>query len=144
MEFIVSNDLLKGWDVLIVDDEPDSLFVAERLLKKCGANVLTANNGAAGFDLAQRTRPQFIVSDLSMPGMSGWEMLHNIKKTPILSHIPVIALTAHAIEGDRQRAIEVGFHNYLTKPLRPETFINDLLRLLLDVPDIAVRLMPST
>jgi CheY-like chemotaxis protein len=140
MQFPVSTELLKGWNVLVVDDEPDSLLVAERLLKKCGANVLTAPDGKAGLNLARQHRPQFIISDLSMPEMSGWEMLKGIKNTPIISHIPIIALTAHAMTADRVRAMEAGFHNYLSKPLMPETFVNDLLKLLIDVPEIADRL----
>lgn len=139
-QFTMSNTLLIGQNVLVVDDEPDSLLVPERLLKKCGANVLTADNGRDGFELAKKHRPHFIISDLSMPEMSGWEMLYCIKNTPIISHIPVIALTAHAMTGDRERAIEAGFHNYLSKPLKPETFIHDLLTLLVDIPAIALLL----
>ncbi len=138
--FTMSPELLKDWKVLVVDDEPDSLLVAQTLLEMCGANVFSASNGRQGAELAHRVSPQFIISDLSMPEMSGWQMLHQLKSTPATKEIPVIALTAHAMEGDRKRAMEVGFHNYLTKPLRPETFINDLLRLLIDVSAIAKRL----
>jgi CheY-like chemotaxis protein len=140
MEFQMSETLLVGWDVLVVDDEPDSLLVAQSLLEMCGARVLVANNGKIGFALAKETRPNFIISDLSMPEMSGWQMLHEIKNTLATRDIPVIALTAHAMVGDRQRAMEVGFHNYLAKPLQAETFINDLLRLLIDVPEIHAKL----
>ncbi|SRR5258708_3937883 len=141
--FIISPTLLKGWPVLVADDEPDSLLVAQRLLKKCGAEVLTASNGKLGLQLATQRRPRFIISDLSMPEMSGWEMLYNLKNTPITADIPVVALTAHAMTGDRERAMEAGFHNYLTKPLRPETFINELLNLLLDIPSINMQLKVS-
>jgi CheY-like chemotaxis protein len=140
MEYQMSENLLSGWDVLVVDDEPDSLLVAQSLLEMCGAHVLVANNGKIGYTLAKQMRPNFIISDLSMPEMSGWQMLHEIKNTLATRDIPVIALTAHAMVGDRQRAMEVGFHNYLTKPLQAETFINDLLRLLVDVPEIQAKL----
>ncbi len=140
MDYIITPDLLAGWTVLVVDDEPDSLFVAQTLLEMCGAKVHAAFNGKQGYDLIGRVRPDFVLSDLSMPEMSGWQMLHAIKNNYATRDLPVIALTAHAMPGDRTRAIEVGFHNYLTKPLRPETFINDLLRLLIDVPAIAMRL----
>lgn len=135
-----TRTLLQDWTVLVVDDEPDSLLVATRLLKFCGANVLTADNGKLGLEVAQKMRPQFIISDLSMPIMSGWEMLFHLQENRTTASIPVIALTAHAMDGDRQRAIEVGFHNYLIKPLQPETFIRDLLALLVDIPEIANRL----
>jgi CheY-like chemotaxis protein len=141
-EFIMAPTLLQGWLVLVVDDEPDSLLIPHRLLKKCGAEVLTASNGKLGLDLATQRRPRFIISDLSMPEMSGWEMLYHLKNTPSTVAIPVIALTAHAMSGDRERAMEAGFHNYLTKPLRPETFISDLLNLLVDIPTIGMQLRP--
>ncbi len=137
MSLEMSNDLLKGWPVLVVDDEPDSLTVATMLLELCGAHVITASNGQEGLEMARLYRPKFIISDLSMPRMSGWQMLHELKADVRTSDIPCIALTAHAMEGDRNRAIAAGFHNYLTKPLRPETFANDLLRLLVDIPEIA-------
>jgi CheY-like chemotaxis protein len=126
-----------GWTVLIVDDEPDSLEVASTLLEMVGVEVLTASNGKEALEHLKTKRPKFIISDLSMPEMSGWEMLKHLKTDPTSQDIPVIALTAHAMRGDRDRAVEAGFHNYLSKPLRPETFINDLLRLLIDIPQMA-------
>ncbi len=133
-------DLLKDWRVLVIDDEADSLLVAQTLLEMCGAIVYSAVNGKVGLELARQKQPDFIISDLSMPELSGWQMIQKIKTIPTLQDIPVIALTAHAMVGDRKRAIEAGFHNYLTKPLRPDTFINDLLRLLIDIPDLAKKL----
>lgn len=135
MNFMNLSDRLNGWTVLIVDDEPDSLEVASTLLELVGATVITGNNGREGVDLAKQYQPNLIISDLSMPGMSGWEMLKMLKETLETRDIPIIALTAHAMMGDRERVMGAGFHNYLTKPLRPETFINDLLGLLVDMPD---------
>jgi CheY-like chemotaxis protein len=140
MTYKMRPDLLKDWNVLVIDDEADSLLVAQTLLELCGARVFNAGNGKVGLELARQKRPHFIISDLSMPEMSGWQMIHQIKTIPMLKDIPVIALTAHAMVGDRQRAMEAGFHNYLTKPLRPQTFINDLLRLLIDIPELAQKL----
>jgi len=140
MTYSMHPDLLKHWTVLVIDDEADSLLVAQTLLEMCGATVFSAANGKAGLEMARQRRPHFIISDLSMPVVSGWQMIREIKTIPMLQDIPVIALTAHAMVGDRQRAMEAGFHNYLTKPLRPETFINDLLRLLIDVPELAQKL----
>lgn len=134
---------MAGWDVLIVDDEPDSLDVAGTLLEMVGVNVLTANNGKEGLQQAKTHRPKFIISDLSMAEMSGWEMLKHLKEDLTTRDIPVIALTAHAMRGDRERAVAAGFNNYLSKPLCPETFINDLLRLLIDIPRMAGMLTTS-
>jgi CheY-like chemotaxis protein len=72
-----------------------------------------------------------------MPVMSGWEMIHILKNDQTIKHIPVIALTAHAMTGDRKRALAAGFHNYLSKPLQPSTFIRDLIQLVMDTPAMA-------
>ena len=129
--------LLKSQRILVIDDEPDSLEVAMILLEMYYVQVLTATNGHEGLAAAKQYRPLFIISDLSMPEMSGWEMLDALKQDRTTLDIPVIALTAHAMEGDRNRAIAAGFHNYLTKPLRPDTFIRDLLDVVMDIPMIA-------
>lgn len=128
------SDLLEGWDVLIVDDEDDSLEVASYILDYYGANVHTSTNGKDGLALAKSIRPRFIISDLSMPEMDGWEMLQELRKDIRMRDIPAIALTAHAMLGDRERAIAAGFHNYITKPLTASTFIEQLVNLLLDIP----------
>jgi CheY-like chemotaxis protein len=136
----IPRNILKGWTVLVVDDELDSQEVASRILRHYGAFVHTAFNGKFGLDLARSVRPKFIVSDLSMPVMDGWEMLHQLKLDRATLDIPVIALTAHAMVGDRERAISAGFHNYLSKPLTPATFMRDLLALLADIPDLIAEL----
>ncbi len=140
MSFSTSDDLLKNWCVLVVDDEADSLEVAQTLLEMCGATILTAKNGQEGLEKAIQHRPRFILSDLSMPEMNGWQLLHALKNDVRTQDIPVIALTAHAMQGDRELGRAAGFHNYLTKPLVPETFINTVLTLLLGVPSLAADL----
>ncbi len=140
----IARDILQDWDVLVVDDDPFSLQVATTLLKHYGANVLTATNGQEALDLAIDERPRFIISDLSMPVMDGWELIEQLKLDRSTADIPVIALTAHAMVGDRSRAIGAGFHNYLTKPLTPATFMSDLLNLLMDIPDLAEYLSGGT
>lgn len=136
----INETLLTGQKILIVEDEPDSLEVAMVLLEMYGAEVITASNGKEGLEKARKHQPTFIISDLSMPEMSGWEMIHHIKDDRSTMNIPVIALTAHAMSGDRDRAVAAGFHNYLSKPLSPTTFVQDLLKLVIDVPEIAMLL----
>ncbi len=135
--FEIANDLLKGCDILVVDDEADSLEVAQTLLEMCGAAVYTASNGREGLAKASQSQPRFILSDLSMPEMSGWQFVSALKKDPRTQPIPVIALTAHAMQSDRDLGFAAGFHSYLTKPLMPETFIHSVLTLLMDIPSIA-------
>jgi len=130
----IPDDLLAGWDIVVLDDEDDSLEVAEVILLEYGANVYTASNGKEGLEVVRQVKPRFVISDLSMPEMDGWGFIASMKKDPALAEIPVIALTAHAMVGDRQRAVDAGFHNYLTKPLTVDTFMMDLVKLLVDIP----------
>ena len=99
MKFQTRPDLLEGWKILVVDDEFDSQLVASTLLQMCGATVLTANDGVEGLAIAKRELPKFIISDLSMPNMSGWQFLYEIQQYGPTSAIPVVALTAHAGNG---------------------------------------------
>ena len=133
-------DLLQGWDIVVIDDEPDSLEVARFILDFYGANVYTATNGEEGVAVVNEVQPRFIICDLSMPVMDGWGFLQTIQADAHHRDIPIIALTAHAMKGDRNRAIAAGFHNYLTKPLTANTFIDQLLALLLDIPQLAEHL----
>jgi two-component system, cell cycle response regulator DivK len=132
----LTPDLIKDWKIVIIDDEPDSLEVARYILDFYGANVYTAADGQEGIALVERIKPSLVISDLSMPQMDGWDFLEALKSKVSIQHIPVIALTAHAMKGDRERAIAAGFHNYLTKPLTANTFMDELLILLTDIPQI--------
>jgi len=135
--FNLPPDLLAGWDIVVIDDEEDSLAVAEIILTEYGANVHTASDGAEGLKVVREIRPKFVISDISMPVMDGWGFIHAMKNDRTLMDIPAIALTAHAMIGDRDRAITAGFHNYLTKPLTALTFIQDLVKLLVEIPILA-------
>lgn len=133
----VPRTILIGWNVLVVDDEPDSLEVATMVLEAYGATVHAASNGKDALRLLAEVKPRFVISDLSMPVMDGWQLMEKIQRDGALREIPVIALTAHAMKGDREKALATGFHNYLTKPLTARTFIYDLLLLLVDIPEFA-------
>ncbi len=136
----IPADLLKGWDIVVIDDEEDSLTVAQLILDEYGASTHIASNGQEGLDLVRSVKPKFVISDLSMPVLDGWGFINKLQTDPAIKDIPAIALTAHAMVGDRERAIAVGFHNYLTKPLTVETFIQDLVNLLVDIPELATEL----
>ena len=134
----IPRDILKDWSIVVIDDEPDSLELARYILAFYGANVHTAVNGNHGLEVVQQVKPRFVISDLSMPDMDGWEFLSQLRASGSdVAQTPVIALTAHAMRGDRERAIQAGFHNYLTKPLTINTFMDELLKLLLDIPELS-------
>src|SRR5262245_13223240 len=100
---------LTGLTFLVVDDEPDNVGVVLRLLNLMGAGVVTAENGQEGLEKAHLHHPHVIFADLSMPVMTGWQMLYEVKHDADLEKIPVIALTAHAMSGDRERVLSAGF-----------------------------------
>jgi CheY-like chemotaxis protein len=114
-------------DVVIIDDDPNSLEIAQILLEKAGAIVHTAVNGKEGLAVIQKVTPALVICDLSMPVMDGWSVIKAMRGNPELKTIPVIVLTAHAMAGDREKTLDAGFYNYLTKPLFPSMFIQDLL-----------------
>jgi CheY-like chemotaxis protein len=125
------NDL-KTWKILIVDDEPDNLEVIAQSLDFFGATVQTAKDGVLGLKILETYEANLILLDLSMPNMDGWEMRTKVKENSKTKHIPVIALTAHAMHGDRERALEAGFDGYLTKPVNVPTLVQDVKKVLLE------------
>lgn len=119
---------VSSWTVLIVDDQPDNLAIARKVLGFGGAKIYTAENGVGGLKALEEVQPSFILLDLSMPEMDGWEMLRKVRMNPVTQDIPVIALTAHAMSGDRERVMDAGFDGYIAKPFRLSTFMSEILR----------------
>lgn len=136
----IPEDILQGLKVLVIEDDPDSLEVATRLLKHYGAIVHQALNGQEGLEALRHITPDFIICDLSMPVLDGWEFIEEIKKNRPTSVIPTFALTANVMTHHRHRAIESGFYNFMTKPLTPASFMKDLLHLLEDIPGLQERI----
>lgn len=129
-----------GWTVLVVEDEQDSLELAALLLRHYGATVVTANNGQEGLErIAAHPEISFVLTDISMPVMDGWAFIATLKADRRTMELPIIALTAHAMIGDRERAIAAGCHNYLVKPLDPRNFFKNLVSILVDIPVFADR-----
>lgn len=108
--------------LLVEDNEMNRDMLSRRLLRR-GYEVVVAVDGQQGVDLAGSTQPQVILMDMSLPVIDGWEATRRIKADPATKAIPVIALTAHAMAGDREQALAAGCDDYDTKPI-------DLTRLL--------------
>jgi two-component system cell cycle response regulator DivK len=119
-----------SWKVLIVDDEPDNLMIPSEILRFHGAEVHTARDGVEGLKTLQHLTPTFILLDLSMPEMDGWQMHEQIRANPTTAAIPVIALTAHAMHQDRERVLAAGFDGYIAKPFYLATFWREIERCL--------------
>ncbi|MCC6905910.1 MAG: response regulator [Anaerolineae bacterium] len=103
--------------ILIIEDNPDNRVLITDMLHSMGYQVIEAPDGDSGVRLAHQHRPALILMDLSLPSKDGWQATREIKNSPELAHIPVVALTAHAMRGDRERALEAGCDEYLTKPV---------------------------
>jgi two-component system cell cycle response regulator DivK len=119
----VSPENLAEWRVLIVDDQKDNLSVAEMVFHFHKADVRIAHNGIEGLAVLREFSPTLILLDLSMPEMSGWDMLTELRKNEATADIPVIALTAHAMSGDEQRVMQAGFDGYIAKPFSVATIV---------------------
>ena len=103
--------------ILIVEDNMDTYELVHFILEKNGFETFLAVNGRDGVKAAQKQKPDLIIMDLSMPEMDGWTATGLIKRDAQTSSIPLIALTAHALPGDRQRAMDAGCDEYITKPM---------------------------
>ena len=118
----------KDWNVLIIDDEVDNLGVPEGILTFNGATVKTAVNAQDGLKLLEDWLPTFVLLDLAMPNMDGWEMHKLLRKDTRTKDLAVIALTAHAMIGDKERVLAAGFDGYISKPIDIEKFIAEIKR----------------
>ena len=103
--------------VLLVEDNEESRDALSRHLRRKGYEVLLAVDGRQGVDMARAEAPDLILMDMSLPVLDGWEATRQLKAAPRTRGIPVIALTAHAMAGDRERALEAGCDDYDTKPV---------------------------
>jgi len=109
--------------ILIIEDNKANLELAEYLLKASGYATLAARDGEEGVRTARKELPDLIICDLQMPVMDGYEVVRNLKKDPQLRSIPVVAVTALSMPGDRGNVLAAGFDGYLSKPIEPETFV---------------------
>lgn len=103
--------------ILLVEDNEMNRDMLSRRLKRRGYTVLIALDGQMGIDMAKAEIPDLILMDMSLPVMDGWEATRTLKASDVTRHIPVIALTAHAMSTDREKAIEAGCDDYDTKPI---------------------------
>ena len=104
--------------ILLVEDNEMNLDMLSRRLERRGYEVLIATDGATGVNIAKNDKPDLILMDMSLPIMDGWEATRRIKADNDMKHIPVIALTAHAIAGDREKALAAGCDEYESKPVK--------------------------
>lgn len=116
--------------VLVVEDNPVNLELVAALLESEGCGVILAETADVSLRLAATERPDLIVMDIQLPGMSGHDATRRLKADAATAGIPVVALTAHAMRGEEARAREAGFDAFLTKPIDTQAFRETLRRFL--------------
>ena len=103
--------------ILYVEDNDDNIYMLQNRLKRQGFDVLIARDGASGVETARSERPDLVLMDLGLPVLDGWEATRLLKANPATCDIPVIALSAHAMSGDRAEALDAGCDDYDVKPV---------------------------
>lgn len=114
--------------ILVIEDNPDNLALAVYLLRAAGHDTIEASNGVQGVRAAHASAPDLIVCDLQMPVLNGFEVLQHLRVDPATRAIPVVAVTAFSMSGDRARVEAAGFDGYLSKPIDPERFAQQIER----------------
>jgi CheY-like chemotaxis protein len=116
--------------VLVIEDNRANMDLAVYLLTAYGFACTQASDGEAGVLAAARESPDAIVCDLQLPGIDGFEVLRQLRVLPGMEGVPVIALTAYAMVGDRERVLAAGFDGYIAKPFDPQKFVPQLVEVL--------------
>jgi len=116
--------------ILIIEDNEQNRYLATFLLEKAGYAVVPASDGPLGIELAGRVQPKLILLDIQLPTMDGYAVAQALRGNPKLNHTPIVAVTSHAMVGDREKALAAGCTGYLEKPIDPETFVADIERYL--------------
>jgi CheY-like chemotaxis protein len=124
-----SDEALAGRKVLVVDDDVRNIFALSSILERHGMNVVSATTGQEGIELIERAPDlALVLMDIMMPEMDGYETMKRIRAVPRLRLLPIIALTAKAMKGDRERCLEAGASDYIAKPVNSEQLLS-LLRM---------------
>jgi CheY-like chemotaxis protein len=122
-----SDEDLVGRTVLVVDDDVRNIFAISSVLERRGMQVLTASTGKEALTAIESTPDLAVVlMDLMMPGMDGYETIHAIRENPSRRRLPIVALTAKAMKGDRERCLDAGASDYLAKPVNTEQLLSAL------------------
>src|SRR6266849_6445340 len=116
--------------ILYIEDTENNRILIARRLGQSGYTLLTAENAEQGMAVARAENPDLILMDMGLPGVDGWSASRHLKQDPELKHIPIIALTAHVMHGDREKALAAGCDDYETKPFQFSRLISKIEALL--------------
>lgn len=112
--------------ILVIEDTPMNMELVTDLLRLNGCHVLQAETAELGIDLARTHHPDLVLMDISLPGIDGLEATRILRQDPLTRDLPVVALTAHAMKGDDEQALEAGCIGYITKPIDTSRFVEIL------------------
>ena len=115
-----------GSRILLIEDNPTNLELMTYLLTAFGHTTVAAHDGVQGIAAALSTNPDLILCDLGLPKMDGYEVVRRLRAESSLDAVPLIAVTASAMVGDRDKVIATGFDGYISKPITPETFVAEV------------------
>jgi len=112
--------------ILIIEDNPENFYLMRYLLESYEYEVHGAETGLSGLEMAPRLLPDCILLDIQLPEMDGYEVARSLRANRHLDHIPIIAVTSYAMQGDKERALASGANAYIEKPINPERFVGDV------------------
>jgi two-component system cell cycle response regulator len=130
--------------ILIIEDNLANLELMTYLLRSFYYSAFTAPDGASGLTLARTRSPDLIICDIQLPVLDGFAVARELKLDPVLRTVPLVAVTAYAMVGDRDRMLAAGFDGYIAKPIAPETFVSQLEEYLLPTKRASLRPTPAT
>ncbi|MDO9176624.1 MAG: response regulator [Actinomycetota bacterium] len=117
-------------NILLIEDNEQNRYLATFLLEHHGYRVLAAIDGLSGLQLAESTVPDLILLDIQLPLMDGYEVARGLREMPATREVPIVAVTSHAMSGDREKAFAAGCNGYIEKPINPDTFVAEIQRFL--------------
>ncbi len=112
--------------ILIIEDNEQNMYLATFILEKHGYEVVQAWNGRDGTRLASEVDPTLIILDIQLPVMDGYAVAKELRRTPAIDNVPIVAVTSSAMVGDRERILAAGCNGYIEKPIDPDTFMDKI------------------
>lgn len=112
--------------ILIIEDNEQNMYLMTYILEKSGYSIIQATDGFSGIKSANLIKPDFILLDIQLPGMDGYEIAKRLRQNDKLDGIPIVAVTSYAMVGDKERTLEAGCTGYIEKPINPSTFVDEI------------------
>lgn len=116
--------------ILIIEDNEQNMYLIDFLLTKNGYRTLKAWDGKEGIVIALEMKPDLILLDIQLPGMNGYEVARALKKNAESASIPIVAVTSYAMAGDKEQTLQAGCIGYFEKPIKPESFVDEMKKFL--------------